>query len=173
MTNRDLTFAALKKSILPHLQELGFEGQYPHFRRKNQDFFELISFAANPRGGSFSVGISVAFPARKHTNLIWWDGNPGSLTVFSTDKRYSLPGMFGGVFFYSDVYAKTVKRNWLVSNTCYEGVLAREKAISLEREGYHCVRHFDTNTPEEICHLLFTQLDGAFRWMRKLEKHQR
>ncbi len=178
MTNRDLVHSALKRSVFPFLLDHGFEGTYPHFRRSRDGAVELISFQPEKTGGAFYVETAAAFPEGRDTNLILQDESSGPLTVFSTKKRYRLPGMYQGGFFYADVYQKATKYNWwktwrFGSRTDYVGVPDPAKAQPWLEDGYICIRRFSSETPEEICGLLLTQLEEAFRWMEKFERSHR
>jgi hypothetical protein len=51
--------AALKASVVPGLRALGFEGTFPHFRRKASDGIELLTFQFESSGsGNFVVEIA-------------------------------------------------------------------------------------------------------------------
>ncbi len=178
MTNRDRMNAALKKTVFPYLLEQGFEGKYPHFRRNNGDCIELVSFQTNKLGGSFWVEVSVVFPGRENSNIIWWDESTEPLSAWCTKKRYRLPGMFGGEFYYCDVYKKTTKYNWFTSwrvgiYTNYVGVLNDKAAAQWRSDGYECIKRFDENTADEICDTIIKQMIEAYRWMKKFEKKYR
>ncbi len=174
MTNRDLMQAALKKQVVPYLRERGFEGAWPHFRRNRAGGVDLISFASDPGGGSFGISISAAFPNRRRTNLIWQD-DMENLTAFHTRVRYSGMGMFErpGNFYYADVYRKQIRKTWFRTASSYVAAKNDKEAAQWTAEGYECISRFRRDTPDKICTLILTQLEGAFAWMEKYEKRNR
>ncbi len=172
MTNRNKVHSALKKTVFPCLLEQGFEGKYPHFRRYNGDALELISFATEKSGGAFGISVSVAFPTRKHTNLIWSE-QESDITAFSTRERYPIPGMFGGMFYYGDVYQKQAKHGWFQVCTHYRTALNQKTAEECLADGFVRVFRFQEDTPAQICDMAIRQLEEGFMWMKKFEKKHR
>lgn len=59
---KDSMIEALKGSIVPDIKSLGFSGHFPHFRRKNNERFEFVSFQFNRHGGSFILECSFLHP---------------------------------------------------------------------------------------------------------------
>ncbi len=53
--NMDL---AIKHIVVPILREQRFKGSFPHFRRKNENNIDLITFQFNRWGGSFVVELA-------------------------------------------------------------------------------------------------------------------
>src|SRR6266566_8553956 len=45
---------ALKEVVIPDLRERGFQGSFPHFRRRSGAVLHLLSFQFNRHGGSFA-----------------------------------------------------------------------------------------------------------------------
>ncbi len=82
MTKRDKMYAAF-----PYLQEQGFEGMYPHFRRNNGACIELVTFQTNKWGGSFRIEVSVVFPGRKNPILFIGTNLPENSTTAMCIKR--------------------------------------------------------------------------------------
>ncbi len=170
MTNRETMLCALKKYTIPYLTKKGFIGEYPNFQRENGDCIELIAFVTSKYGGSFCIEVSVVFPNRKNTNYYTFDGINEKDLIFATNKRYRLPGMFGGEFYYSDVYTTHMKVNALKAVNIYEGVLNRDKSTEYINNGYKCVQYFNQNTAEQICREINSQFDKAFLWLNKFER---
>ncbi len=171
MTNREIMRRALHEYTIAPLLAKGFDGKFPHFRRETADHIELISFVISNRGGSFYVEASVMFPNRKHKNYyLVGDQTEKDITVFSTEKRYRLKGMYGGEFFYSDIYRTRIPINRFRFAFVYEGVLSSEKAETYEKLGYQCVKRFDAETALKICDTVNRQMEKAFSWMKKIEK---
>ncbi len=51
---------AVRSEVEPLLRDLGFNGEYPHYRRKREGRADLISFQTNNYGGSYIVEIAQA-----------------------------------------------------------------------------------------------------------------
>lgn len=102
---------ALNEQVIPLLRKVGFKGSYPHFRRIVDDKVDLVSFMSpGIFGGGFCVGASIIFlnaEKSEDTNLFYpEDTTPVQKMVWAHGRiRCSLPGMFGGAFYYTDLYA--------------------------------------------------------------------
>lgn len=167
MSNRSIMLSALKKHTLPLLAERGFTGNYPHFRRSHGNCIELISFQTNKWGGSFTAEVSAVFPTAGDKNCQPPEGITGdSLNVSHTNKRFRLPGMFDGWFYYRDVY-RTFN---LLSGTHYHDVPEQEADSFVPPRGWKLVRKFDAGTAEQICKEVNSQMEKAFRWLEKFER---
>ncbi len=174
MTNLDRMQSALKKYVFSKLVEKGYVGKYPHFMKRCENYIELISFVTNKYGGSFYIETSVAFPQSKNKNYYLVNNETeNDLTVFNTNIRYRLKGMFDGQFYYSDVYKGHYKFRAFKKSIIYESVLCREKAEPYIKMGYKCVQYFNENTAVEICKKINSQLEKAYKWMEKFEKKNR
>lgn len=103
---------ALSEQVFPMLRNAGFKGSYPHFRRITADKVDLLSFMSpGDAGCGFCAGATVIFPnaeSRQKTNLFYpKDDTPVQKMNFAHGRiRCSLPGMFGGAFYYTDLYAR-------------------------------------------------------------------
>lgn len=98
---------ALKKLVIPNLLEKGFVGEYPHYKKTYDDRIELLSFDTNKWGNSFTVEISTVFlPSSKRDNNFSDSKNKdyNNATVWDTNYRYRLRGMFDGWFSYDDEF---------------------------------------------------------------------
>ena len=97
MDERKNVIKEIQTSIVPKLRELGFTGSYPHFRRKNTEGYDLLSFQFNRYGGSFLIEMSVAYPERmeyKNCYLLGikpYDEEIKTLNVGNTYSRFRVP----------------------------------------------------------------------------------
>ena len=103
---------ALNEQVIPLLRKAGFKGSYPHFRRITEEKVDLVSFMSpGIFGGGFCVGASIVWPgaASPEESNLFRPGDPPppqKMTWAHGRIRCSLPGMFGGAFYYTDVYAR-------------------------------------------------------------------
>ncbi|MBR2414877.1 MAG: DUF4304 domain-containing protein [Clostridia bacterium] len=170
MANRDIMLSALKEITFPILFKQGFTGKYPHFRRKSDNCIELVSFQTNKYGGSFTVEISAVFPNEKNKNYNLYDGvTEETFGTEATNKRYRLPGMFDGWFYYRDVYRK---RSLLFGNL-YTAVSEKKANDFIVPKGYKLVQKFDKNTAIQICNEINKQLTKSEKWLKNFEKQNR
>lgn len=83
--------SAIKKIVVPYLREHGFKGSFPHFRRKNDDNIDLITFQFNRYGGSFVVELAVC--GIDGVTMSWGEEiPPNKVTAHDVNKRYRLGG---------------------------------------------------------------------------------
>ncbi len=166
MTNKEMMRAALRKFTIPQLREHGFTGTYPHFRREKADCIELLSFQTNAWGGSFTVEVSAVFPGRPDTNYpLASDKTPDTLTVFDTNHRHRLPGMYNRWFHYQDLY----RRRFLPWRAEYMAVPEKEAEGFVPSRGFRLFRKFDTTQAEQVCREVNRQLEDAWLWLEKFE----
>ncbi len=166
MTNNQIMKKYLRTNVIEQLFIQGFTGKYPHFRREKENCIELISFQTNNYGSSFTVEVSAVFPDRENKNFVFWDGlTVDDLTVWNTDKRYRLKGMYNGWFYYRDLYRKYIfgfGKDYIDVNENYSSTVAPK--------GYKLVQRFDEHTAGQICDEINKQLVKAFRWLARFEK---
>lgn len=87
--NRVDMIKALKKSVIPYLREYGFKGSFPHFRRRNEEYIDLITFQFNRYGGSFVV--ELAFCPKEGVTMSWGEEvPPNKVTAHDINDRYRL-----------------------------------------------------------------------------------
>ena len=108
MTNRDVMKKHLLEKVCKPLLAEGFTGKFPHYRRACDKTIELVTFQTNKDGGSFTVEVSAVFPHRKNTNCAEEIIDPATVTVWNTNERYRLSGMFDGWFYYCDLNESSV-----------------------------------------------------------------
>ncbi|MBO5402883.1 MAG: DUF4304 domain-containing protein [Clostridia bacterium] len=167
MSNNEIMKSYLKKLVIAPLLDDGFTGKYPHFRRTGEDHIELVSFQTNKWGGSFAVEVSCVFPDSTNKNYVEWDGlTIEQLTVWNTCERYRLKGMYGGWFYYRDLYSKHA----LGFGNDYLDVSEKQAFDFVPPKGYKLVQKFNDDTAVEICNVINRQLIDGFKWMRKFVK---
>lgn len=59
---RKLMIVELKRTVVPVLKQNGFQGSFPHFRRKRDDGLDLLTFQFHKWGGSFLIEIARCGP---------------------------------------------------------------------------------------------------------------
>lgn len=170
MTNRDIMLTALKEHTFPLLKKQGFTGKHPNFRRKLDNCIELISFQTNKHGGSFTIEVSTVFPGSANPNYTLYEGvTEDTFGVEATNKRYRLPGMYNGWFYYQDVYRKRT----LFFGSIYYDVPEKEAAAFVPTKGYKLVKKFDKNVAVQICTEINKQFNKAYHWLEKYkQEHQ-
>ena len=167
MINREIMLSALTESIFPVLEEQGFTGKYPNFRRKLDNCIELISFQTNKYGGSFTIEVSAVFPNAKNTNYqLYEDVTEETFGIEATNMRYRLPGMFDGWFYYRDVYRKRT----LLFGSIYYDVPEKQAIGFVPPKGYKLVQKFDKNAAKQLCAEINKQLISAYKWLKAFEK---
>ena len=87
------------------------------------------------------------------------------LTVWDTNERYRLKGMYDGWFFYRDLYSKYI----LGFGKDYID-MSENTADPTVPKGYKLVQRFNEDTAERICKEVNKQLIKAFKWLHKFEK---
>ncbi len=166
MTNRQIMLNALKKHTFPVLMAQGFTGNHPNFRRKLENCIELISFQTNKWGGSFTIEVSAVFPNSENKNYSLYDGvTEETFGVEATNRRYRLPGMFNGWFYYRDIYCKRT----LFLGKMYYDVPEKESADFIPSKGYRLVQKFNEDTAVQICMEINSQFQKAYKWLSHFE----
>lgn len=87
--NMDLT---IKDIVIPVLKEQGFKGSFPHFRRKNENNIDLITFQFNRWGGSFVVELAIC-PLEGITMDWGEDIQANKVTAHHINRRFRLGAM--------------------------------------------------------------------------------
>jgi hypothetical protein len=125
MTQREKMLKSLNKLVIPLLAQQGFQGKFPHYKRKFDDRIELLVFMTDKNGGVFNIEISTIFPDcnRELSNYYTQEFETvDDVTVYSTNNRYRLDGMFDGWFYYTDVYKSKEPLTRFRTFDCYESV---------------------------------------------------
>ena len=164
LTNLEIMKTELKKSVIAPLLEQGFAGKWPHFRRVHASYIELLTFQLNKYGGSFTVELSAVFPNRNEKNYTdRADLALEKINVWDTNRRYRLPGMYNGWFYYRDLY----KKHSIFWGTEYLDVSEKESDTFSPPRGYKLVQRFTPNTAETICSCVNLQLKSGFAWLEQ------
>ncbi|MEE3953459.1 DUF4304 domain-containing protein [Peribacillus frigoritolerans] len=80
---------ALKKVVIPVLRKLEFKGSLPHFRRKNENNIDIITFQFNRWGGSFIVEFATC--PTEGVTMYWGEQiPPNKVTAHHINKRLRL-----------------------------------------------------------------------------------
>ena len=170
MTQAKRMQEALMERVIPLLIEQGFTGEYPHFRREQGDRIELLGFLDHKYGVGFNVEISVVFPqrAKEQTNCSTHAFEaPEKATVFSTVKRYRLPGTFDGWFYYTDVYKTTKQVSQKHTLESYEPVSEQRAKSFIPGMNQTQVQAADDGLYARIADEVNSQLEEAYEWGKK------
>ena len=159
---------ALKKYVVKPLQDLGFTGEFPHYRRVYDNRIEMFVIQKNKWGNSFTIEVSTIYPHREGDEKNYNDlkENDDEVNVWDTNLRYRLPGMFDGWFYYTDVYAKTIP----FFGKDYVAVSENEKQEFYPAKGYKQIQTADENIYEKVCCEVNKQMKKAFSWWKKMSK---
>ena len=166
MTNRELMKNHILSNVVSRLLENDFTGKYPHFRRVDRDCIELITFQTNKWGSSFTVEVSAIFPHAKDSNCALESIDIEKVTVWNTNNRYRLKGMYDGWFYYQDLYAKRI----IGFGKDYLAVSEKKKEDFVVPKGYKLVQEFNEETAKNICNVVNIQLEKAYKWLEKFKK---
>lgn len=162
--------SALNKLVIPKLLERGFEGKYPHYKKIYDDRIELLVFDTNNWGNSFIVEISTVFlPSSKRKNNFSDSKNKDydNATVWDTNLRYRLKGMFDGWFYYTDVYQST-------TNPEFFNAVSETKAKTYVPTRYEkLVQKADDEIYVKVCEEVNKQMENAYKWWELFYKNKR
>ncbi len=163
---------ALLERVIPPLTEQGFIGEYPHYRRDMGDRIELLGFLDHKYGVGFNVEFSVIFPQRpkEQTNCSTHAFEPpDKATVFSTVKRYRLPGMFDGWFYFTDVYKTTKQVSKAHTLESYEPVSEQRSKSFIPGMNQTQVQTVEDGLYALIADEVNQQLEEAYAWWKKYD----
>lgn len=117
---------AIKDGIVPLLRQKGFKGSFPHFKRINNNYVDLLSFMFSLYGGQFVVEIAKC-SSKGITNT---NGNLVSLANLTTlkipDRKRLSPTMHGDYWFVyenssnDNIYQKLADDIEILINECAE-----------------------------------------------------
>ncbi|MCM1368084.1 MAG: DUF4304 domain-containing protein [Roseburia sp.] len=154
---------ALLTYVIPRLEENGFIGEYPNYRRAYEDRVEIISFHPWKYGNAFYVDISTAYLRDSNNNLHnFTDRDINTVTTSDCNKIYRLKGNFDRKFFYTDVY--------LCPGAIFLGV--SEKKAETYKRGFFDIR-VQKSSPEiyiKVCDKINKQIKKAYKWWNKMSK---
>ncbi len=161
--------SALNKLVIPKLLERGFEGKYPHYKKIYDDRIELLSFETNKWGNSFTVEISTVFlPSSKRNNNFCDSKNKDydNATVWDTNYRFRLKGMFDGWFYYTDVYEENI-----FSKPTYNAVSETKAKTYVPQRHEKFVQKADDELYAKICDEVNRQMEEAYKWWDSFNKN--
>ena len=154
--------SALSKYVIPNLTAKGFVGEYPHYRRVYDDRIDLLVFQANKHGNSFTVGVSTVFlpSSKRESNFYCGDFKTiESATVWDTNLRYCLKGMYDGWFYYTDVYKQRS-----AGMTFYNAVSETMAKSYVPSKNEKLVQKASDDTYSKVCEEVNHQMKYAFGW---------
>lgn len=170
MTQRQKMLNSLKKNVIPLLSQRGFCGKFPHYRRKVDNRIELLVFMTDKYGGAFNIEISTIFPDCEKALSNYYTQEFNSLddvTVYSTNKRYRLKGMFDGWFYYTDVYKSKEPLTKFRKFNYYESVGEQKNKKFIPNEKQVLVQKADDYLYSKISNEVNRQMESAYKWWNK------
>lgn len=162
---------ALSKYVIPNLTEKGFSGKYPHYKKIYEDRIELLVFETNSWGNSFTVEISTVFlpQSKRDSNFCSSDFETiENATVWDTDLRYRLRGLYNGWFYYTDVYKQKIN-----SITFYNAISEAKAQNYIPEKNEVLVQKADDTIYRKVCEEVNRQLCNAFKWWDAFHKNNR
>lgn len=170
MLQRQKMRKELNNNVIPILIQQGFYGKFPHYKRKIDDRIELLVFMTNKYGGAFNIEISTIFPNYEKELSNYYTQEFQSIdevTVYSTNKRYRLEGMFDGWFYYTDVYKSKLPLTKFRTFDCYESISEQKSKSFIPEEKQVLVQKADDSLYSTIAVEVNRQLKNAFEWWEK------
>ena len=162
---------ALLKYVIPNLTDNGFIGKYPHYKKEYDNRIEMLVFQTNKWGNSFTVEISTVFlPNRKrNSNTYNFNSKPTKdLTVWDTNLRYRLKGIFDGWFYYTDVYSQKME-----SFTFFHAVSETKAKDYIPADNEVLVQKADSDIYRKMCEEVNSQMRNAYKWWDAFNKNNR
>ncbi len=162
---------ALSEYVIPNLTAKGFIGKHPHYKKFYDDRIELLSFMSNKWGNSFTVDISTVFLPNGKRKSNFCSGEFEDIenaTVWDTNLRFRLKGMFDGWFYYTDVYRETVR-----SITSYNAISEEKAKTYIPTEYEVLVQKSDEDLYRKICDEVNNQMEIAYQWWEAFYKNKR
>ena len=161
---------AIDKYIIPSLTSNGFIGKHPHYKKVYEDRIELLTFQNNKYGNSFTIEISTIFlDAKRDSNFYTWDFETAEeATVWSTNIRYRLKGMFDGWFYYTDVYCQKIG-----SRIFYNAVSESKARTYVPLKNEKLVQKADEDMYCKVCCEVNKQLKKAYKWWDAFYKNNK
>ena len=137
-------------------------------RREHPDCIELLAFQWNKWGHSFTVEVSMVFPDRLGfaANLAF-ESPPVSfsdVTVWHTNRRFRLKGMYDGWFYYTDVY----RRKHFLQRPSYIPVGEKEASTFQPGRRDRLIQKADARIYQTVCEEVNRQMGSAYQWWAKM-----
>ena len=162
---------ALSKYVIPNLTEKGFFGEYPHYKKIYEDRIELLVFQTNKWGNSFTVEISTVFLPQSKRDSNFCSGDFEAIenaTVWDTNLRYRLNGLYDGWFYYTDVYKQKINLM-----TFYNAISETKAKNYIPAKNEVLVQKADDNIYCKVCEEVNNQMSKAFKWWDAFNKNNR
>jgi len=162
---------ALSEYVIPNLIVKGFAGRYPHYKKICDDRIELLVFQTNKGGNSFTVEVSTVFLplSNRRSNFLGGDfKSMDDATVWDTNLRYRLEGMYDGWFYYADLYKQKIK-----SMTFYNAISESKAKDYIPAENEVLVQKANDDLYRELCEEVNRQMEKAFQWWDAFRKNNR
>lgn len=163
--------SALSKYVIPSLTEKGFVGEYPHYKKAYDDRIELLVFQANKWGNSFTVEVSTVFlpQTNRDSNFCSEDFEIiENATVWDTNLRYRLKGMYDGWFYYTDVYKQKI-----MATTFYNAVGEKKAKDYSPAKNEKLIQKADDEIYRKVCEEVNNQMVKAFKWWDAFNKNNK
>ncbi len=160
---------ALNQFVIPNLISQGFIGEYPHYKKIYPDRIELLVFQNNNWGNSFTIEISTIFlPERKRdSNFLSGDFKTiQDATVWDTNLRYRLKGMYNGWFYYTDLYSQKIG-----SMKFYNAIGETKAKQYVPSENEVLVQKATDDIYPKVCKEVNLQMKKAFKWWDAFNKN--
>ncbi|WDV45158.1 DUF4304 domain-containing protein [Clostridiaceae bacterium M8S5] len=170
MSQRQEMIASLKEHVIPLLEQQGFSGDFPHYKRDLGNRIELLMFYTYKCGGAFNIEISTAFTdcEKELTNYYTEEFQSlENITVYSTIKRYRLKGMFDGWFYYTDVYKSKKRYTRFRTYYHYESVGEKKSKNFIPSKDQILVQKSDSHLYTKISSEVNRQMKSAYNWWSK------
>ena len=162
---------ALLKYVVPNLIAKGFVGQYPHYKKIYDDKIELLVFETNKHGNSFTVEISTVFLVSKKRDSNFSSSEFKKIedaTVWDTNLRYRLKGIYDGWFYYTDLYSQKIN-----SIVFYNAISEIKSKDYIPATNEVLVQKADDNIYRKVCEEVNNQMVTAFKWWDAFHKNNK
>ncbi len=162
---------ALSEYVIPNLIAKGFAGHYPHYKRIYDDRIELLAFQMNKWGNSFTVEVSVVFLPESNRRSNFCSGEFKAIedaTVWDTNLRYRLKGLYDGWFYYTDLYKQKIK-----SKTFYNAISGTKAENYIPGGNEVLVQKANDDIYQNVCKEVNRQMEQAFKWWDAFHKNNR
>ena len=161
---------AIDKHVIPHLTANSFVGDYPHYKKVYDDRIELLTFQNNKHGNSFTIEISTVFlDTKRDSNFFTGDFETAEdATVWSTNLRYRLKGMYDGWFYYTDVYCQKIG-----SLTFYNAISETKAKTYIPLKNEKLVQKADEDIYYKVCCEVNKQMEKAYKWWDAFYKNNK
>ncbi len=170
MTQRQKMLKSLSEQVIPLLIKNSFYGKFPHYYRKADNRIEMLVFMTYKYGGAFNIEISTIFPGCEKELSNYYTQEFQTLddvTVYSTNKRYRLEGMFDGWFYYTDVYKSKEPLTIFKTFDYYESVGEQKSKNFIPNEKQVLVQKADDYLYSKISSEVNRQMESAYNWWNK------